>query len=205
MNYNLLDSTELIAPIAGQEQACALMERYGTLTALARADEGEYLTVPGIGTHTAKAIKSALALAQRLTQEIFPDMPLLDTPERVADYMRERLRPERVEVFTILLLDTRRRLIKPVRVSDGTLDTLLVHPREVFKAAIVGNAAAVVLTHNHPSGESTPSQQDITITRDLVRAGQLLRIEVLDHIIFGLRTTERPKDYTSLREMGLFS
>ena len=86
----------------------------------------------------------------------------------------------------------------------GTLDTLLVHPREVFKAAIAANAAAVVLAHNHPSGDPTPSEADIKVTRDLIRAGQLLKIEVLDHVIIGRATPERPKDYASLRELGYF-
>jgi DNA repair protein RadC len=205
MNYNMLNATELIAPIAGHQQAYALMEHYGTLTALARADEAEYLAVPGIGAHTAKAIKSALTLAQKLTQETFPESPLLDCPEKVADFLREEMRTQRVEAFTVLLLNVRRRLIKAVRVSDGTLDSLLVHPREVFMAAIVANAAGIVLAHNHPSGDATPSEADIRITRDLIRAGQLLRIDVIDHIIIGLRTPDQPKDYSSLRELGLFS
>jgi DNA repair protein RadC len=91
-----------------------------------------------------------------------------------------------------------------VKISQGTLDTLLVHPREVFKPAIAANAAAIVLVHNHPSGDPTPSEADIKVTRDLIRAGQLLKIEVLDHIIIGRKTQERPKDYSSLRELGYF-
>jgi DNA repair protein RadC len=81
---------------------------------------------------------------------------------------------------------------------------LLVHPREVFRPAIAAGAAALVLVHNHPSGDPTPSEADIRVTRDLIRAGQLLKIEVLDHIILGRRTTERAKDYVSLRELGYF-
>jgi DNA repair protein RadC len=79
-----------------------------------------------------------------------------------------------------------------------------VHPREVFKAAISANAAAVVLAHNHPSGDPTPSEADIKVTRDLIRAGQLLKIDVLDHVIIGHATPERQKDYASLRELGYF-
>jgi DNA repair protein RadC len=78
----------------------------------------------------------------------------------------------------------------------------LVHPREVFKSAIALNAAALVLAHNHPSGDPTPSEADIKITRDLIRAGQILKIEVLDHLILGRRTAERLKDYVSLKELG---
>jgi DNA repair protein RadC len=79
-----------------------------------------------------------------------------------------------------------------------------VHPREVFRPAIQNNAAALVLVHNHPSGDPTPSEADIKVTRDLIRAGQLLKIEVLDHVILGRVTQERQKDYVSLRELGYF-
>jgi DNA repair protein RadC len=95
-------------------------------------------------------------------------------------------------------------LIRVDHVSRGTLDTILVHPREVFKTAITANAAALVLAHNHPSGDPTPSEADIKVTRDLIRAGQLLKIEVLDHVIIGRATAERPRDYVSLRELGYF-
>lgn len=79
-----------------------------------------------------------------------------------------------------------------------------MHPREVFKSAIAANAASLVLVHNHPSGDPTPSEADIKVTRDLIRAGQLLKIEVLDHVIIGRATENRPKDYASLRELGYF-
>ncbi|MCS7338330.1 MAG: hypothetical protein NZ739_08870, partial [Verrucomicrobiae bacterium] len=87
-------------------------------------------------------------------------------------------------------------------IATGTLDTLLVHPREVFRHAITANAAAIVLVHNHPSGDPTPSEADIRITRELVRAGQLLKIEVLDHIVIGRPSADREKDYVSLRQLG---
>jgi len=104
----------------------------------------------------------------------------------------------------VVLLNVRRRLIKAIKISQGTLDALLVHPREVFRAAIIYNAAALAVAHNHNSGNSSPSEADIRVTRDLIRAGQLLRIEVVDHVILGSRTLENPKDYASLRELGYF-
>ena len=111
-----------------------------------------------------------------------------------------------VETLQVLLLNTRRKLIRvEEKVIEGTIDTLLVHPREVFKAAIAANAAAVVLAHNHPSGDPTPSEADIKVTRDLIRAGQLLKIEVVDHVIIGRATPERQKDFVSLRELGYFA
>ena len=181
-----------------------LLSRFGTLDRLAQTSLDELRSVKGIGRDKAIALKSAFTLARRLASELRSDSPLLDQPDRIADLLREENRLYTVEQFQVLLVNTRRRLIRVERISQGTLDTLLVHPREVFKQAIVANAAAIVLVHNHPSGDPTPSDADIEVTRDLIRAGQLLRIEVLDHIILGARTPERARDYVSLRELGIF-
>jgi DNA repair protein RadC len=136
--------------------------------------------------------------------EMRQDAPVLDGPELIADLLREENRAYDVEHFQVVLLNTRRRLIRIDKISQGTLDTILIHPREVFKPAIAANASAVVLVHNHPSGDPTPSEADVKVTRDLIRAGQLLKIEVLDHVIIGRATQERPKDFVSLRELGYF-
>jgi DNA repair protein RadC len=131
------------------------------------------------------------------------EMQLCDTPERAAEYWRAHVtqhpafNPD-VECFVALLLNTRRRVKGHALISTGTLDTLLVHPREVFRPAIIAAASALVIAHNHPSGESTPSEADIKVTRDLIRAGQLLKIEVLDHVIMG---ADR---HSSLRSLGYF-
>ena len=182
-----------------------LVQRYGSLDALARASWQDLAKVPGIGPDKAVTLVAAFSLARRLVEEVRADSPVLDNPEAVANLMREETRLRNAEVFQVLLLNTRRRLVgTPVKIADGTLDTILVHPREVFRPAIENNAAAVVLVHNHPSGDPTPSDADINVTRDLIRAGQLLKIEVLDHVILGRATPERPKDYVSLRELGYF-
>jgi DNA repair protein RadC len=139
-----------------------------------------------------------------MAAEIRAEAPLLEEPARIADLLREDNRFHDVEVFQIVLLNTRKRLVRVETISQGTLDTLLVHPREVFRRAIAANAAAVVLVHNHPSGDPTPSDADIKVTRDLIRAGQLLRIDLLDHIILGRATQERPRDWISMRELGYF-
>lgn len=198
------DNKQLLSALAGKPVAEALMEQYTGLTNLAQASFDELQLVKGIGKSKAAAIKSAFLLAQRLARESVAESPLLDTPERVADLLREQNRVYTVENFQVILLNTRRRLIGVHHISHGTLDTILVHPREVFKPAITANAAAILLVHNHPSGDPTPSEADIKVTRDLIRAGQLLKIEVLDHVILGQRTNERPKDFTSLRELGYF-
>jgi len=132
------------------------------------------------------------------------DLALCDTPSKAADYWRLHMprnpyfNPE-CECFSVFLLNTRRRVKGHHIVSTGTLDTILVHPREVFRLALTAAAAAIVLAHNHPSGDPTPSEADIKVTRDLIRAGQILKIEVLDHIIIG---TPR---HCSLRELGYFA
>ncbi|MCL4179310.1 MAG: DNA repair protein RadC [Verrucomicrobia bacterium] len=207
-----LSSAELVAILlrtgrkgySAVDIARQLLARFQTLDRLARASIEELRGVKGIGRDKAIGLKSAFTLAQRMARELQLQAPVLDTPERVADLLREENRLFEVEQFQVLLLNTRRRLIRIERLSRGTLDTVLVHPRDVFKLAIAGNASALVLVHNHPSGDPTPSEADIRITRDLIRAGQLLKIDVLDHVILGRRSTERGPDYVSLRELGYF-
>jgi DNA repair protein RadC len=132
------------------------------------------------------------------------NLALCDTPQKVADYWRLHVpshpyfSPE-CECFVVLILNTRRRVKGHYLVSVGTQDTILVHPREVFRLAIMTAAAAIVLTHNHPSGDATASQADVKVTRDLIRAGQLLKIEVLDHVVMGT------PGHSSLRELGYFA
>ncbi len=209
---NAMQNAELIAILlrTGTKGSSAIdianqvLKKFESLDNLARAPLEELRKVKGIGRDKAIALISAFTLARRMAQEIRGDSPLLDNPERIADLLREENRMYNVENFQVVMLNTRRRLIRVEAVSQGTLDTLLVHPREVFKTAIGAGAAAIVLAHNHPSGDPTPSEADIKVTRDLIRAGQLLKIEVLDHIILGQATPERPRDYVSLRELGYF-
>lgn len=181
-----------------------LLTRFGTLDGMARASIQELCSVRGVGSDKAVTLIAAFTLARRMAAELQVQTAALDDPESVANLMREENRAYEVETFQILLLNARHRLIRAERVSQGTLDSLLVHPREVFRAAITANAVAVVLLHNHPSGDPTPSEADIRVTRDLIRAGQLLKIEVLDHIILGRRAAGRHRDFTSLRELGYF-
>ncbi len=181
-----------------------LLQQGGTLQNLANASLDDLRKVKGVGRDKAVALKAAFTLARNMARELRHESPLLDTPERVVDLLREDNRLYAVETFQVVLLNTRRRLIRVEPISQGTLDTLLVHPREVFKAAIAASAAAIIIVHNHPSGDPTPSEADIKVTRDLIRAGQLLKIDLLDHIILGRACPERPKEYASLRELGFF-
>lgn len=137
-----------------------------------------------------------------------PSQTLCDTPEAAVSYWALNIacagnvhfNPS-VETLIVLCLNARRRILGHHVVSTGTLDTILVHPREVFRVAIMVAAAAIICMHNHPSGDPTPSEADVKVTRDLIRAGQLLKIECLDHVIVG---TDQPKCYRSLRELGYF-
>ena len=132
------------------------------------------------------------------------DLLVCETPEQAAAYWRLHLEthpyfnPE-CECFVVLLLNTRKRVKGHQLVTIGTMDTILVHPREVFRCAIIAAAAVIVVIHNHPSGEATPSDADIKVTRDLIRAGQLLKIELIDHVIIG------NQNHSSLRELGYFA
>lgn len=181
-----------------------LMQKFGSLGALARASVDELQCIRGIGPDKAVTLVAAFTLASKMAEEVQRESPVLDNPAAIADLLREQNRLKDVETFQILLLNTRRRLIRVEQVSQGILDTILVHPREVFKSAIAARAAAIVLVHNHPSGDPSPSDADIKVTRDLIRAGQLMKIEVLDHVILGRATVDRAKDYSSLRELGHF-
>lgn len=180
-----------------------LMVRYGSLSALSQAPVQELAKTKGIGPEKAKILKAALEIGSRLVRERIGERPRISTPESAAAVLRERVRGLDREVFWVLLLDTRNRLIvPPVEVSKGTLNSSLVHPREVFKPAIQHSAAGVILAHNHPSGDPSPSAQDIRITSSLVDAGKLIDIQVLDHLILGQRTTSQTSDFVSLRESG---
>lgn len=181
-----------------------LLNKFHTLGNLACASLEDLRQIKGVGRDKAIALKAAFTLAKRMAEELRRESPTLDSPERVADLLREDNRLFDVEHLQILLLNARRKLIRIERVSQGTLDSILVHPREVFKSAISANAAAVVLAHNHPSGDPTPSEKDIKVTRDLIRASQLLKIDVIDHVILGKPTEGRARDYVSLRELGYF-
>ena len=130
-------------------------------------------------------------------------MQTCETPAQAADYWRTHIathphfNPE-CECLVVLILNTRRKIKGHYFVSVGTMDTILVHPREVFRLAIMASAAAIILMHNHPSNETSPSEADIKVTRDLIRGGQILKIEVLDHLVIG------NFNQTSLRESGYF-
>ena len=142
------NNQELLSVLAGKPAAEVLMEQYGGLTPLAQASFHELQQVKGVGKSKAAAIKSAFLLAQRLASESLPEAPVLDTPEAIANLLRERNRLYTVEHLQVVFLNTRKRLIGVADLAQGTLDTLLVDARQVFLAAIARRSAAIALVHN---------------------------------------------------------
>jgi DNA repair protein RadC len=157
----------------------------------------------GVGKAKAIQLKAAFELARRLRQEERGQSPVIDVPAKAANEVREEFRGLDRESFRVLLLNTKHQLLRLVEVSLGSLNASIVEPREVFKAAILASAAGVILAHNHPSGDPTPSSEDVAITKRLVKAGELVGIAVLDHIIMGQRIQGREQDFVSLKELGL--
>ncbi|MGA1192953.1 MAG: RadC family protein [Kiritimatiellia bacterium] len=183
-----------------------LLNRFGSLPALAREPVEEIARLPGLGKVKAQIIKASLELARRLPSATAPERIEVRTPGDAAHLIRGVSRADEVEEFWVILLDTKYRLRRPpISISKGILDACLVHPREVFKEAVRACAAAVVLVHNHPSGDTTPSSQDLKITRQLIEAGRVMDIEVLDHVIVGAPGRDNADGFTSLRESGVVS
>jgi DNA repair protein RadC len=170
----------------------------GSLRALARRPVGGLAGVSGVGAAKAARIAAALELARRLAVEPPADAErAVASPADVHRLCGPALRDLAVEEFRLLVLDTQHRLVRDLLVTRGLLDSSLVHPREVFRAAIAEAAAAVVVVHNHPSGNPAPSADDRAVTRQLVEAGKLLDIPVYDHVIIG------GDRYFSFAEAGL--
>lgn len=155
----------------------------GRLRSLAGSSPADLERVPGVGGATSARLLAALELGVRLSMEEMPVRPRIRGPEDVFQLMAHRLRGLPTEQFHALLLNTQHRVLRDVLVTQGILDASLIHPREVFRPAILERAAAVILVHNHPSGDPTPSAEDGAVTRQLRDAGRTIGIPVLDHVV----------------------
>lgn len=179
--------------------AIELLDRFKSLRDIDSASISELSSIKGLGTAKIAQIKAAFELGKRLMGEFNEDRPSFNSSLNVYSYFAPRFKNYKKEIFMAILLDSKNRLIKEKeydKVSEGTLTSSIVHPREAFKEAIRESAASVIFVHNHPSGDPSPSQDDITITERLKKAGEIIGINVIDHVIIG------DGKYISLKERG---
>lgn len=191
LGASALGDNELLALVLGSgsrdrdvlDVANVLLEQRGGLNGLTRSTAADLRAISGVGAARAAQVLAAVELGRRTLVRTHADRPRLNTPRQLASYLLPQHGSRPVEQFGIVLLDTKHRLLQIRLVSSGSLDSTVAHPREVFRDAIAGRAAAIVLFHNHPSGDPQPSADDVALTARLVEAGQVIGIDVLDHLI----------------------
>lgn len=199
-----VSTTELLAILLGSgikgrhvlQLAAELVSHFGSLKQLSEATVEELCQIKGLGQAKAIQLKASFALGVRLSQVSSIVKYKVDTPVSAYNLIKESLETEKSEHFITILLDTKGYVIKYETVSIGTLSNTLIHPREVFYPAIRHKAASIILAHNHPSGDPTPSRQDFEVTKKLTEVGELIGIKVNDHIVIGQGS------YISMRQQG---
>ena len=205
LGVEALSAQEILAVILGRGiagesvmiTAQRLLRQFGGLKGIAEASLEELSGVRGIGIAKAAQIKAAVELGNRADGRGSIEKVTVKTPEDVSELVRNRLKNKKKEYFLTLLLDTKNNLIRIAEISVGSLDSSIVHPREVFKEAISASAAGVIFDHNHPSGDTQASEDDIQLTQRLIEAGEIIGIEVLDHVIVGYSS------FLSMKREGL--
>ncbi|MCL2760380.1 MAG: DNA repair protein RadC [Desulfuromonadales bacterium] len=163
----------------------SIIKKFKNLRSLSTAELSEICEIKGVGLAKAASILAALTMASRINTERLQILEKFNSPIQVYNHFHYRFRDRKKEHFIVLLLDAKNRIMKEVQVSEGSLSESIVHPREVFNPAIRESALAIILIHNHPSGDPSPSNEDKKITIRLKEAGTILGIKVLDHIIIG--------------------
>lgn len=199
-----LSNAELLAILlrtgSRKESALHLAQRVlhesGGLRRFAERQWDEWTHISGIGPVKAVELQASLELGRRVSRSRLPEAVVIGRPQDAADLLMEELRHLREEHFVVLFLNTKNRVIGRQTLSIGSLNASVVHPREVFRAAIRRSSASILCAHNHPSGDPAPSPEDIQLTRRLAEAGQLVGIELLDHIVIG------DNRFVSLKELG---
>lgn len=185
-----LGNADLLALLLGGQSvhwdlAGRILEEFGTLRGIAQAETDALIGLSGMGPSRAAQVKAAMELADRMAHERSGPKPRFLKSQDIFDFVHLSLRDLAYEVFEALLLDARNQLLRRVRVSTGTLTGSLVHPREVFRPAVAEAAASLILIHNHPSGDPSPSPEDFEVTERIVEAGEIMGIRVLDHLVVG--------------------
>jgi len=200
-----MSSAELIAIILGSgtkekpilQLAQEMVSRFGSLRTMAEATLAELCEVKGIGLAKAMQLKAALSLGMRVSRHTVAPRYHVDNPLHAYNLVKDELEHEKRELFVAILQDTKGGVICYEVVSVGTLTSALVHPREVFYPAVRHKAASLVLAHNHPSGDPTPSKEDYDVTRNLIEVGRMMNIPIHDHIIIG------NQKFVSMRQKGV--
>lgn len=202
---NALGDNELVAIVLGQgrahvsalDLANAILAAVGGTAGLARTAHDDLTRIAGIGVARAAQVLAAVELGRRTVARAARERPQMTSPRAVAELLMPQYGNRAVEQFGVVLLDTKHRVLRDAVLSVGTLDASIVHPREIFREAVAAGAAAIVLFHNHPSGDPEPSREDTRLTERLLAAGVLMGINVIDHVILG------DARYFSYREKGL--
>ncbi|MGG1515774.1 DNA repair protein RadC [Paenibacillus oryzisoli] len=174
-----------------------VLSECGGLRGLVDMSRDQLTQIRGIGDAKALQIQAGIELGRRLARSTFDVRPTIRSPKDIAEFMREDMRYLQKEHFVCLFLNTKNQILAKETLSMGSLNASIVHPREVFRAAIKCSSASIVCVHNHPSGDPTPSPEDVNLTARLVEAGSIIGIDVLDHVIIG------DQRYISLKEQGL--
>ena len=204
LGITALGDNELLALVLGSGSrqvdvlglANDLLARAGGLHGLPRIGAGELQRVAGVGRARAAQVVAAVELGRRTLVRSAAERPRLNSPRQMAEHLLPQYGSLPVEQFGLVMLDTKHRIIRTRIVSVGSLDSAVVHPREVFREATAASAAAIVLFHNHPSGDPTPSAEDLVLTTRMVHAGSIMGIDVIDHLILA------DQRYFSLVESG---
>jgi DNA repair protein RadC len=183
------------------EIARDLLKRHGSLRGLSRCGVDELTKISGVGFAKAVQLAAAFDLGNRLARETL-SIQKIDSPELVNELLGGEMRMLRQEAMRVVLLDTRYHLIRVEDVSSGTVNESIAHPREIFRPAVIASAYAVIVVHNHPSGDPSPSQADHSLTRRLAEAAELMQIKLLDHIVIGSQSNDSP-GYFSFKEAGV--
>jgi DNA repair protein RadC len=168
-----------------KQPAKEVIKKFKTLRGALAASAQELQQVEGIGPHSAFGIKLVQEVAREFLKQSIMDKPVYQSPQEIFDYLYHSMRDLKKEVFKVIYLNSQNQIIDTVDLEGGTIDSRSVSPREVMESALKHNAAALILVHNHPSGNPTPSRSDEQVTRDLVFAGSIIQVKVLDHIIIG--------------------